>query len=196
MALAAESLMTVDEYLAFERESEQRHEFVGGAVVAMGGGSRAHNRIAVNILSSLHAQTRRSGRCRPYMADMRLRVADSGLCTYPDLFVTCGDERTEEDGLVLVDATLIVEVLSPTTEGYDRGEKWARYRRLESLRDYLLVAQDRAQVERFSFAQKGEWTFTETADLDMVLDLASIGCRLGLSDIYADVFTDEVSGDE
>lgn len=191
MGLAARETMTVDEYLRFERDSRERHEFIDGEVVAMSGASRTHNRIAANLLASLHAQTRRSRRCRPYMADMRLRVADTGLFTYPDLVVTCGEERLEEDDLVLTDATLIVEVLSPSTEVFDRGEKWARYRRLESLAEYLLVSQDQVRVERFVRGEGDTWIFSETRDLDDVLDLQSIDCRLALADLYDDVLLSE-----
>ena len=189
MGLAAEKLMTVMEYLDFENRSEERHEFIDGEVVAMSGSSRAHNRIAGNIFASLHAQTEESQQCQPYMTDMRLRVANSSLYTYPDVFVTCGEERIEDDDLTLLDATLLVEVLSPSTEAYDRGEKWARYRRLPSLHDYLLVSQDRIRVERYERVQSrgegdGRWIFTETAELDAVLDLRSIECRLSLADVY------------
>lgn len=193
MGLADARPMTVAEYLAFERESEGRHEYIDGTVVAKSGGSREHNRIAGNILATLHAQTRRHTRCRPYVTDMRLRVADSGLYAYPDLFVTCGEERTEEDGLMLLDATLLLEVLSPSTETYDRGEKWARYRQLPSLRDYLLISQDRVRVERYERIVDGgkdRWIFTVTDQLDAVLELRCIDSRLALADVYDDVFAD------
>ena len=195
MGLAAEKLMTVVEYLDFENRSEERHEFIDGEVVAMSGSSRAHNRIAGNIFASLHAQTRKTRRCRPYMTDMRLQVADTGLYTYPDLFVTCGEERIEDGEQTLLDATLLVEILSPSTEAYDRGEKWSRYRRLDSLRDYLLVSQDRIRVERYERVEStddngGRWIFTETAALEAELELRSIDCRLSLADIYDDVLID------
>ena len=188
MGLAARQTMTVPEYLRFEREARVRHEYIDGEVVAMSGGSRAHNRIAGNILASLHGQLRRDRRCRPYLADMRLQVADSGLYTYPDLVVTCGEERLDDDEQTLLDATLVVEVLSPSTEAYDRGEKWARYRRLASLADYLLVGQDQPRVERFTRGDGGTWIFSAVHDLDAVLEIDSIGARLSLAEVYDDVF--------
>ncbi|MEM8962639.1 MAG: Uma2 family endonuclease [Acidobacteriota bacterium] len=183
MLQPAETTMTVDEYLAFERSAETRHELIDGVLVAMSGGTRAHNRITGNIFATLHSQTRHHGR-RPYIADMRLRVANTGLFTYPDIVVTCGDEAVEDDGMLLTDATLIVEVLSKSTEAYDRGEKWARYRRLPSLTDYLLVAQDQIRIERFSRAEGETWVFSEASTLDAVIELGTIGSRLALADVY------------
>lgn len=179
----ARSTYTASEYLALERASETRSELVNGQILAMTGASRAHNLIAANILAALHGQLK--GRpCEAYQSDMRVKVSPTGLYTYPDVVVVCGQPQLEDEyGDTLLNPTLLVEVLSPSSEAYDRGEKFAHYRRLESLREYLIVAQDQPRIERY--VRDGEhWVLTEASGLDAALDLTSIGCRLALADVY------------
>jgi Uma2 family endonuclease len=186
---ASQTLLTPEEYLAFERAAEYKHEYVGGRVYAMTGASRAHNLIAHNTGRELGNQLR--GRpCETYPSDMRVKVSETGLYTYPDIVVACGQPAFEDTHVdTLLNPTVIVEVLSPSTEAYDRGDKFAHYRRLASLRDYMLIAQDRVLVEHYA-RQDAQWVLTEFAGLDDAMPLASIGCVLRLRDIYERVMPD------
>lgn len=186
--------MTETEYLAFERASERRHEFCAGEIFAMTGASEAHNLIAANVLVSLRNQLR--GRpCRVYIADMRLKVTATGLYTYPDISVVCGEARFADDAFdTLLNPTVIVEVLSPSTEAYDRGRKFQQYRQLETLREYLLIAQNSPRIERY--ARQGDaWLLSDIFVPDAVLELPVIGCALALADVYEQV-TFSAGGDQ
>lgn len=186
MALAAPQIRyTPEEYLALEREAEYRSEYLDGELIAMAGASRRHNLVGGNIFASLHSQLR--GRpCEVYTNDMRIGVDPARHYAYPDVAVVCGEPEFLDDGLLdtLLNPTLLVEVLSPSTEDYDRGRKFARYRRaLGTLEDYLLVAQDAMLVEHYS--RNGmRWVLTEYSAPDDVVDLPSIDCRLALADVY------------
>jgi Uma2 family endonuclease len=150
---------------------------------AMAGASREHTLIAGNVAGELRAQLK--GRpCETYQSDMRVRVSESGLYTYPDVVVVCG-ERQFEDAEVdtLLNPTLIVEVLSESTEAYDRGDKFAHYRRLQSLQEYVMIAQDKVRVERY-VRQGSSWVLAEFSELDDTLHLASIECKVPLREIY------------
>jgi len=157
----------------------------------MVGASREHNLIAGNIYILLRTQLRRRG-CEVYTSDMRVKVEASGLYLYPDVTVVRGTPRFE-DGKVdtLLNPSLIVEVLSDSTEDYDRGEKFDRYRRIESFTDYLLVAQDRFCIEHFVRSPDGQWFRSELTGADGVLEIPSFGCRLSMADVYEDVGFDE-----
>jgi len=166
-----------------ERASEVRHEYYDGEMFAMVGATRAHNVIVTDLIALLHPQLR-GGRCELLMGDMRVQVSATGLYTYPDLLVVCGEpELADELADMLLNPTVIFEVLSESTEAYDRGKKFEHYRTLESLTDYLLVAQDEAKIEHFT-RQKGGWLLTEARGLDGVLPLPSIGCELRLAEVY------------
>jgi Uma2 family endonuclease len=175
---------TLEQYLALERQAEYKSEFLDGEIFAMAGARREHNLIVSNVLASLHGQLR--GRpCETYPSDMRVKVAATGLCTYPDVVVVCGEPRFEdENGDTLLNPTLLVEVLSRTTEAYDRGEKFAHYRLLESLAEYVLIAQDRCRVERFTRQPDGQWLLSEARDLGAAMALPSIGSQLALAEVY------------
>jgi len=178
--------LTPEQYLALERKATTKSEYLNGYVYAMAGASREHNLIAGNIFGELRFQLR--GRpCEVYVNDMRLKVSSTGLYTYPDVAVVCDGPRFEDTHLdTLLNPIVLVEVLSPSTEAYDRGEKFAHYRRLESLQEYFLVAQDRIRVEHY-LRQGEQWLLTELSDLDDVLHAVSIGCDLPLREIYAKV---------
>ena len=178
--------LTPQEYLALERAAETKSEYIDGILVAMSGATREHILVTVNIVSELNRQLR--GRpCEVYAQDMRVRIVEGGMYSYPDVVAVCEPPQFEDDEFdVLLNPTLIVEVLSSSTEGYDRGLKFRRYRRRPSLQDYELVAQDRAVVERYS-RQGDHWVLTEVTGLDSTIDLPSIGCTLALRDIYAKV---------
>ena len=180
---AAQTYVTPEEYLAFERKATTKHEYLNGQIVAMSGASFAHNFITVNIATSLNIQLM-EGECRVATSDMRVKVTQIDSYFYPDVVVVCGEPRAEDDTFdTLLNPTLIVEVLSPSTEGYDRGEKFEHYQQIASLKDYILISQDEVHVEYY-YRQENEWLQTEFRGLEDVLSLLSIGCELRLSDIY------------
>ena len=180
--------MSVEEYLAFERSSEEKHEYLGGEIFAMGGAGRRHGLIVGNAFSALQWQLR--GRpCEAFVADMRVGIEASGLFTYPDVVVAYGEPHFLDADLdTLTNPTLILEVLSPSTADYDRGAKFGHYRTLPSLQEYLVLAQDRVFAEHRLRQGDGSWHFTDATDLAATLELPSIACRLALSDVYERVF--------
>ena len=191
MSTAERLTYTPEQYLALDRKTEYRSEYRDGFIVAMSGASREHNLIALNLGAELRSQLR-DRPCETYVRDMRVRVRSGGPYAYPDVVVVCGEAQFEDEELdTLLNPTVIVEVLSPTTEAYDRGQKFARYRRLPSLREYVLASQDRMLIERYA-RQDETWVLTEFSDPDDVLTLPSIGCEVPLREIYARVtFPDE-----
>jgi Uma2 family endonuclease len=184
MSSLARRRLTPSEYLAIERWAEQKSEFFNGEMFAMAGASEAHNLIAVNLVGELYRQLR--GRpCRTYAGDMRVKVSDTGLYAYPDLVVVCEEPRFEDEHRdTLLNPTLIMEVLSPSTEAYDRGGKFAHYSQLPSLQEYILIAQDRSRVERFRRFEGAEWIFSAADGPGATVHLASIDCDLALADVY------------
>ncbi len=179
--------MTVEEYLAFERTSEEKHEFLNGETFAMGGASRRHGLITGNAFASLRSQLR--GRpCEAFVADMRVQIDTTGLFAYPDVVVVCGPATYLDKEIdTLTNPTLIIEVLSPSTADYDRAGKFEHYRSLPSLQEYLVLAQDRVMAEHFVREGAAAWLLTETRDPAAVLDLPSIGCRLEMAEVYEKV---------
>jgi len=178
---------TVEEYLAMERASEEKHEFLDGEIYLMSGASFNHNQIVGRTLGLLFVQLQ-NGPCDVLPSDMRVKVNDSGLYTYPDIIVICGEpkvEETEQD--TLLNPTVIIEVLSPSTESYDRGKKFQHYRALDSLQEYVLIAQDQARIERYLRQPSGEWLLSDAVGLEAVIDLPSIQCKLALADVYAKI---------
>lgn len=174
-----------EEYLAIERASETKSEYYQGEIFAMGGASRRHNLVVANILVALHDQLQRRN-CEAYASDMRVKVDATGLYTYPDIVVVCDQPKFEDNAFdTLLNPNLLIEVLSPTTEAYDRGQKFEHYRKLPTLVLYLLVAYDRCQLERFTRQSDGLWAFSEASDPNGMIGLDAIGGGLQLSDIYA-----------
>jgi|SRR5882724_9623716 len=181
--------LSLEEYLALERQSEAKHEFLNGEIFAMTGASLQHNRIVRNVAGILYSQL--LGRpCEAFIGDMRLRVEATGLHTYPDIVVVCGEPRLTDAELdTLLNPTLIVEVLSSSTEAYDRGKKFAHYRTIESLAEVVLISQEPVEVERFSRQPEGGgWLLLEANRLEDRLPLPSIGCELPLAAVYERVF--------
>lgn len=178
-----------EQYLALERSAGYKSEYVNGHIYAMSGASREHNLIAGNLFAEIRAQLR--GRpCEVYVSDMRVQVRSTGMYTYPDVVALCDEPGFDDAQLdTLLNPAMIVEVLSPSTEGYDRGEKFAHYLRLGSLQDYVLVAQDKVRVEHFARqdASADQWVFTEIRSLEGTLHLASIGCDIAVREIYSRV---------
>jgi Uma2 family endonuclease len=184
MSSLAKPQFTPEQYLALERQAECKSEYFDGEIFAMAGASREHNLIVGNLIRELGTQLKRRP-CELYPSDMRVRVTKTGLYTYPDAVVVCGEPQFEDEhGDTLLNPTLIVEVLSPTTEASVRGDKSAHYRRLESLQEYVLIAQDRVRMERYARQPDGQWLLLETTHLGDTVQLASIGCHLALAEVY------------
>jgi len=179
-------VLTVGEYLSIERQSEIRHEFLDGHVYAMAGESVAHSTICFNLAVTIGAQLKDTP-CRGFSPNMKVRAGEKGLYAYPDLMVACGEPAFQDErGDVLLNPVVIFEVLSPSTEAYDRGEKFERYRaHVETLRDYVLVSQDSPRVEHHHREPDGTWTRSELDGLAGVLSLPSIDCRVPLADVYS-----------
>lgn len=180
----AEKRYTAEQYLELERQSEVKHEFFDGQIFAMAGASLAHNTICYNLTGELRERLGTRG-CRGLGSDMRVKVLDRGLYTYPDALIFCGEPELEDSvGDTLLNAKVIFEVLSPSTESYDRGRKFANYRRLASLTDYVLISQDSMHVEHYSLAGEGRWILQEYAGDAAVVDLSSVGIEIPLSLLY------------
>ncbi|WP_420128668.1 Uma2 family endonuclease [Longimicrobium sp.] len=174
---------TPAEYLAAERKAAEKSEYINGHVYAMAGASRVHNLIVVNTVSELRTQLR-GRRCEAYANDMRVKVERTGMYTYPDVIGLCEEPRFEDENVdTLLNPTVIIEVLSPSTERYDRGEKFAHYRRLESLREYILIAQDIRRIDHY-LRDGDTWVLTEVSEPESALVISSLSCTLRLSDIY------------
>lgn len=189
MATAFEGRFTPQEYLARERASAgSKSEYVNGYIYAMGGASLAHNRIVWNLARELGIQIR-GGPCSASVNDMRVKVPRTEIYTYPDVVIVCGEPRLEDDHFdTLLNPTVIIEVLSPSTERYDRGDKWAHFRQLETLQTYVLVTQDEMRVE--TFTRRGdEWIYAEASGAEGVLSLPAAGCSVPLDAIYEHVLT-------
>ena len=176
--------VTPEQYLALERKAETKSEYWNGEIYAMAGASPRHTGIVANVLSQFVVQFR--GRaCSAHASDLRVKVQVAGLYTYPDIVVVCG--TMQFDGYpcdTLLNPAVLVEVLSPSTEAYDRGTKFEHYRTLESLTDYLLVAQDRPMVEHYVRQAADKWLLGTCSGLEAVVTIESIGCQLSLADAY------------
>lgn len=186
MATDPHQRLTIEEYLAFERQSEMRHDYLDGEVFAMTGASRPHNLISGNIFGEIWSQLKRRP-CEAYKEGMRVRTP-AGLFTYPDVVVVCGEPRFDDIHFdTLLNPTLLVEVLSPSTEAYDRRTKAGQYRSIPSLSEVILVAQDQIRIEQSS-RHGDEWRRQDLTGLEQLLEMPSIGCTLLLGDIYERVF--------
>ena len=176
--------ITLKEYIDIERRSEYKSEYIEGEVVAMTGASRSHNLIVANLTRELGQQLK--GRpCELYPSDMRVK-APSGLSyTYPDVVIACGEPRFEDEHVdTLLNPTLIIEVLSQSTESYDRGKKFAYYRTIESLREVLFIAQSEYKIEQYVKQAVGRWMLSEIGSLEAIIELPSLKCVLALNEVY------------
>lgn len=184
MALPQSTRVTEAEYLAFERASEEKHEYHQGEIVLMVGGTPAHSRIIMDLAVALGPRLA-NGACEMFDSGLKVRVREARLYAYPDLTVVCGAARFDEEyGDTLLNPTVIVEVLSPSTEMYDRREKFRAYRALASLREYVLVAQTEPSVEVYTRQENGLWLWREAAAPDEELVLSSLGVSVPLREIY------------
>ncbi|HWX41876.1 MAG TPA: Uma2 family endonuclease [Blastocatellia bacterium] len=179
---------TTEQYLTLERQSEVRHEYLDGFVYAMAGETPEHSTICFNLAGLVHSQLR-NGPCRGFSPNMKVRTDPSGLFAYADLAVVCGKPIFHDDKRdVLINPTAIFEVLSASTEAYDRGEKFLRYRRgITTLTDYTLIHQSRAIVEHFTRSTDVVWPSKTIEGIDATLSIPSIGCEISLAEIYARV---------
>jgi Uma2 family endonuclease len=186
MATAALTYYTPEEYLALERHAEFKSEYVDGRIIAMTGATAPHNRIAGSVYAELRARFRNRS-CHAFIGDMRVQIENGRRYTYPDVAALCGDPKFLDGTLdTLQNPALIVEVLSPTTEAYDRGEKFLHYRTIETLQEYVLVAQNQPLVERY--VRNGQfWTLSTISGLDEEVEFTSVGCTIPLREIYENV---------
>ena len=187
MSLQPKPRLTPEDYLALERSADFKSEYFDGEIFAMTGASEPHNLIVINTIRELSAQLKKRP-CKVYANDMRVKVSPTGLYTYPDVVVVCGKEQFEDARLdTLLNPTLIIEVLSDSTEAYDRGRKFEHYRHLDSLVEYVLIAQQRPHIESYRRQPDQQWLLTECSGLEATLRLQSIDCDLALAEIYAKV---------
>ena len=185
MAINPQHHLSPAEYLAFERtQTDARHEYLNGEISAMSGASLVHNIIVSNLVIILGIQMR--GRsCNVFASDMRVKIPVTGLYTYPDIAALCGAPELEDEAAdTLLNPSVIAEVLSPSTEAYDRGAKFAHYQSIASLQAYVLVSQDRPRIEMFLRRADGNWLYSVADVPDATVRLDTIDCELLLADVY------------
>ncbi|MEK8016928.1 MAG: Uma2 family endonuclease [Candidatus Parabeggiatoa sp.] len=176
--------ITPQEYLTIEHEAEYKSEYFDGEIFAMSGASPKHNQITINVSAEIQTQFKKRP-CRVYSNDMRVKVSPTDLYTYPDIVALCDKARFDDEHKdTLLNPTVIIEVLSDSTANYDRGTKFKHYRTLESLKEYLLIAQDECHIEHYIRQINNQWVLSETSDLKETIDLPSIDCHLALTDVY------------
>lgn len=190
------SFITPEDYIKRERNAETKSEYIHGKIYAVSGASRWHNRITVNVVALLYSQLR-NGPWEGFAHDMRVRAGSKNVYAYPDVVVACSEARFEDRQLdTLLDPTLLVEVLSDSTEKYDRGRKFAYYQQIESLREYVLISQDTTRIECFTRLEDRRWMLTIAGTLESVMPLESIGCALPLAEVYARIQFEEEMTEE
>lgn len=179
---AAQTSINYETYLTIEREADQKHEWLNGHIYAMAGGTIEHGQLTTQMIGELLRLASACG-CRVYNSDVKIRVQATGLATYPDASVVCGTvERDQGDRNALVNPVVLVEVLSDGTEAYDRGDKFAHYRQIPSLRDFVLVSQHEPRVELYSRDERGRW----------VLSTAGVGDRFSLTAMDGPIEVDRI----
>ena len=183
--------ITEEEYLEFERNSEIKHEYYDGEIFATSGASEAHNLIVANLIAILGLHLKKKP-CRVYPSYMRLKIEKTKVYAYPDVMIVCGHDKfadNKED--MLLNPDVIVEVLSDSTENYDRGKKFEHYRKIGSLKEYVLISQNTRKIERFLKTEHLRWISDETDEEHTEIILESVGCALNLDEVYDKVFTIE-----
>lgn len=182
MSTASPLRMTPEEFYAWEEQQPVKHQYYRGEVFSMAGTSVEHNQICLNIIHALKQKLK--GDCRPFAIDLMVQTAD-GLNTYPDLFIVCGPpEFDDQKTRVVTNPRIIFEVLSPSTEKYDRDLKFDHYRSIPSFEEYILVSQNRAAVDQFLRGEAGTWIEQRYRDIDEILELKSVKVSLPLREIY------------
>jgi Uma2 family endonuclease len=184
MSTQPQTYLTPEEYLTIERQAEYKSEYVDGVIYAMSGASFKHNVIVANVIIELGQQLK--GRpCRALPSDIKVRMPDSRKFFYPDVSVVCGEPQFHDERRdVLLNPTLIVEVLSESTAAFDRGEKFQAYQQLEAMQEYLLISQDKIFIEQYVRQAQAKWTYIATVGLESSLALSSVECTLSLKAVY------------
>jgi Uma2 family endonuclease len=175
---------TIQEYLDLENAASEKNEYFQGEIFAMSGGTLTHNTIAVNALTLL--TTKLKGKpCRPFGSDQRIHVKKNSLTTYPDVSVVCGEVTTlHNDEYNVLNPILIIEILSPSTRNYDRGEKFKLYREIPTLREYILIDSEAVQVEAFFLNAHGNWELNEVNDVRASIQLPSLQLIVEVQELY------------
>jgi len=187
-AARSPSGMTIQEYLAWEREQTERHEYFSGEVFLQAGGTRRHSLISTNVATIIGGMLK-SEECEAHGSDMRVHVEATGYHAYPDVLVVCPPVQGNSDD-VISNPILLVEVLSPSTADFDRGGKFGHYRQIPALKEYLVLWQDEARVEQHTRTPDGLWLLREIAGVESTVHLESIGKSLSLTDVYDKVSFD------
>jgi Uma2 family endonuclease len=184
MSSQTKSIYTPEEYLSIDRNSKCKNEYYNGEIFAMGGASESHNLIVTNLVRELSLQLKERP-CKVYSSDMRVKVSPTGLYTYPDIVAVCGEAMFDDEQRdTLLNPTLIIEVLSKSTEAYDRGEKFEHYRKIESLTEYVLVSQEKHHIDHYIRQPDNQWLLSEASQKESIKNLSSINCRLTLVEVY------------
>lgn len=182
--------MTPEEYIEFERDSDAKHEYLDGEIFMMAGATPNHNLIASSVNFALYSQLRKKG-CFLFSSDMRVKVEKTGLYTYPDMSIACSEPDYEETTPPsLLNPIVIIEILSPSTEKDDRGRKFQHYRTIKSLQEYVLISQDTPRIEKYTKQNTLNWLLTDIMNMNAAVDLASVECKLKLTDVYDQVTFD------
>lgn len=192
-AALALAKITPEEYLQVERQSETKHEYFGGEIFAMAGASRKHCKLSANLMRII-GNTLHQTKCNVYANDFRVKVKETGLYTYPDVIITCGKEILEDQVKdTLLNPLIIIEILSPSTESYDRGKKFSHYRQIESLQNYVLVSQDEPHIELFERQINHQWILSEKVGLENSIEIPAINYLLPLVEVYDKIdFNDDL----
>lgn len=178
------AFITPEEYLALERKAEFKSEYFNGEMFALAGAKVNHILINGNINREIGNKLKDKP-CKVFSNDLRVKISTTGLYTYPDIVIACGETKLEDEELdTLLNPTLIIEILSDSTESYDRGKKFEHYRTLESLQEYVLVSQEKPKVEQFLKQPDGKWLYSEVNGIDSVVQFSSIECEIDLKEIY------------
>ncbi|MEP6903394.1 MAG: Uma2 family endonuclease [Actinomycetota bacterium] len=187
-ALPQRKYISAEEYLELEHVAFEKHEYFDGEIFDMAGTSEEHANISSNINASLHLQLKKRP-CKSYQSDLRVHIPATGLYTYPDILVICGKPQLLEDVYLdtLLNPIVIVEVLSPSTADYDKGAKFDHYRTIESLKEFVLVWQDKKRVARYTKQDDGSWVLRDFIGEEAEITLGSIDCNLTMDDIYEKV---------
>ncbi len=184
MAGQTQLRISPEEYLAIERRATYRCEYVNGEMFAMAGATRQHNRISANLVGEIHPHIK-SRDCNVYSSDFRVHVPSTGYFTYPDIVITCGKEEfTDAHNDILVNPSVIIEILSDSTASTDRGKKFEQYRELESFVEYLLVEQRTPHIEQYILHDSREWRYRDIRGIDGQVTIQAIECVMPLRDIY------------
>lgn len=185
--LKPKTFIKPEEYLEVERKAEYKSEYYNGEMFALTGTSKEHSIISVNLTRIL-SNALLDKPCQLFDSNMRVKVKESGLYTYPDLSVVCDEQKFEDAELdTLLNPTLIIEILSESTENYDRGIKFVNYRQINSLKEYVLVSQKNVRIEKYLRQDESKWLLTEESDPEKTIELSSINCSFVLKEVYKNI---------